>query len=93
MSQPRLYLDEDCNDQDHLTRTSASVRALYTFNVGDYCVLHQAWLSQRKFRACIIVAPQQRYSLGEELRRLVRLIGSMTAEDMENRIEFLSAWV
>jgi hypothetical protein len=40
----------------------------------------------------IIVAPQQRYSVGEELRRLMRLIGGVTAEEMRERIEFLSGW-
>ena len=35
---------------------------------------------------------QQRYSVGEQMRRLLRLISSLTAEEMRNRIEFLSAW-
>ena len=78
-------------DEDHLATATASGRVLYTFNVADYCVLHQAWISQRRIHAGIVVAPQQRYSTGEELRRLVRLAGSLTAEEMRNRIEFLSA--
>jgi hypothetical protein len=35
---------------------------------------------------------QQRYSVGEQMRRLLRLIDTLTAEEMRNRIEFLSAW-
>jgi hypothetical protein len=35
---------------------------------------------------------QQRYSVGEQMRRLLRLIKTLTAEEMRNRIEFLSAW-
>jgi hypothetical protein len=31
-------------------------------------------------------------SVGEQMRRLLRLISSLTAEEMRNRIEFLSAW-
>jgi hypothetical protein len=42
--------------------------------------------------AGIILAAQQRYSVGEQMRRLLRLISSLTAEEMRNRIEFLSAW-
>ncbi|MGA3239298.1 MAG: DUF5615 family PIN-like protein [Bryobacteraceae bacterium] len=80
------------SDEDHLAAAAASGRVLYTFNVADYCVLHQAWMSQPRSHAGIVVAPQQRYSTGEELRRLMRLIGSVTAEEMRNRIEFLSAW-
>ena len=79
-------------DEDHLAAASASERVLYTFNVADYCVLHQAWISQQRGHAGIIVGVQQRYSTGEELRRLMRLIGSHTAEEMRDRIEFLSAW-
>jgi hypothetical protein len=42
--------------------------------------------------AGIIVAPQQQYSVGEELRRIMRLISRCTAEHMQNRLEFLSSW-
>jgi hypothetical protein len=43
-------------------------------------------------RAGIILAVQQRYSVGEQMRRLLRLIDTLTAEEMRDRIEFLSAW-
>jgi hypothetical protein len=43
--------------------------------------------------AGIILAAQQRYSVGEQMRRLLRLISALTTEEMRNRIEFLSAWV
>ena len=80
------------DDRDHLGAATMFGRVLYTFNVKDYCILHQTWISQQQFHAGIFVARQQRYSIGEELRRLMRLIGSVTAEEMRNRIEFLSAW-
>ena len=31
-------------------------------------------------------------SVGEQMRRLLRLLGALTAEEMRNRVEFLSAW-
>jgi hypothetical protein len=80
------------SDEDHLALAAESGRVLYTFNVGDYCLLHQTWISQQRRHAGIIVAPQQRYSVGEELRRLLRLIGTISAKEMQNRIEFLAAW-
>ena len=79
-------------DEDHLAAASAAGRVLYSYNLKDCCSLHQAWVSQGISHAGIIVAPQQRYTLGEELRRLTRLIGSVTAEEMRDRIEFLSGW-
>jgi hypothetical protein len=38
------------------------------------------------------VAPQQRYSAGEEMRRIMRLISQRTAEEMLGRLEFISGW-
>ena len=40
----------------------------------------------------IIVAPQQRYSVGEEIRRVMRLIRQRTADEMLCRLEFMSGW-
>ena len=42
--------------------------------------------------AGIILAVQQRYSVGEQMRRLLRLTSTLTAEEMRNRVEFLSSW-
>jgi hypothetical protein len=42
--------------------------------------------------AGIILMRQQHYSVGEQMRRLLRLMASKSAEDMENWVEFLSAW-
>ena len=42
--------------------------------------------------AGIIVITQQRYGIGEQIRRLLRLIAAKSAEDMQNNIEFLSSW-
>jgi hypothetical protein len=79
-------------DEDHLAYPSSASRVLYSFNVADYCSIHQAWIAAKRPHSGIIVASQQRYPIAEELRRLTRLIGNVSAEGMENRIEFLSAW-
>lgn len=80
------------DDQDQLATATTSERVLYTFNTADYCILHQEWTSRGRVHAGIIVAPQQRYAVGEELRRLMRLVSSVSAEDMRSRLEFLSSW-
>ena len=79
-------------DQDHLLLAASLDRALYTYNTADYCILHQNWPAEGTPHAGIIVATQQRYSVGEELRLLTRLISRVGAETMRNRIEFLSSW-
>src|SRR6266851_1817877 len=64
-------------------------RALYSFNVGDYHEIHREWTATGRGHAGIILAQQKRYSTGEQIRRLLRLIGSLTDDEMRNREEFL----
>ncbi len=37
----------------------------------------------------IIVVPDQRYSIGEKIRRLAGFVSRVTAEEMVNRMEYL----
>lgn len=64
-------------------------RVIYTFNVGHFCRLHTEYLGQGKNHAGIIVVPRQKYSIGEQLRKLASFISSTSAEEMENRLHFL----
>jgi len=40
----------------------------------------------------IIVAPQRQFSIGEQVRRILRLRAALSAESMVNRLEFLVNW-
>ena len=79
-------------DLDHLELATAQGRALYSFNVGDYHRLHSEYLTQGKRHAGVILAQQQRYSVGEQMKRLLKIIARVSAEEIENQIVFLSAW-
>jgi hypothetical protein len=79
-------------DEHHLAYATAQGRVLYSFNVGDFYRLHTAFLAQGQSHAGIILAQQQRYTVGEQMRCLLRLIATKSAEDMQNQLEFLSAW-
>ena len=79
-------------DEEHLNLATAQGRALYSFNVRDFHEIHTRWTMTGRSHAGIILAQQKRYSTGEQIRRLVRLIGSRTAEAMNNREEFLARW-
>ena len=88
-------LDADllgASDEDHLQFASQVERVLYTFNVSDFCVLHAHWLTASRNHFGIVVARQKQFSIGEQMRRLLRLIAAETAESMQRQIEFLSAW-
>lgn len=79
-------------DEEHLAFAATNERALYTFNVGDYMALHSAYLVEGKEHAGIILAQQQRYSVGEQMRRLLRLVSMKSADSLRNTVEFLSQW-
>jgi len=79
-------------DEHHLEYATAQERVLYSFNVGDFYRLHTAFLAQGNAHAGIILAQQQHYAVGEQIRRLLKLVAAKSAEDMQNQVEFLSAW-
>jgi hypothetical protein len=79
-------------DEEQLEFARSQGRVLFGFNVSHFSRLHAEYLSQGKPHAGIILAPQQRYSVGERVRRLLKLMGARSAEEMQNRLEFLSDW-
>jgi uncharacterized protein DUF5615 len=80
------------DDEEHLAYAAEQGRVLCSFNTRDFYRIHSEWLAEGKSHAGIILAQQQRYSVGEQIRRLLRLTDSKSAEDMKNRVEFLNAW-
>lgn len=77
------------SDEAQLTFADQSGRVLYSCNVRDFCLLHESWLTTGREHAGIVVMPRQRYSVGEQLKRLLRLVGSKSAEQMRGQLEFL----
>ena len=80
------------SDEDHLEYATARDRIVCTSNQGDFYRIHTQWLTAGRSHAGIICAPQQRYSVGEQMRRLLRLAAAHSTESMRDRMEFLSAW-
>jgi hypothetical protein len=89
---PRGRPECERNDEAHLLWATADHRTLYSFNVRDYYRLHTEFLANGKSHAGIVLAKQQRYSVGEQMRRLLKLIETKSGEEMVNQIEFLSDW-
>jgi len=78
-------------DQEHLDYATRHQRVICTCNVGDFYQLHTEYQLQGRKHAGILVVPQQRYSVGEQLRRMLKLIATRSAEEMQDQVEFLSA--
>jgi uncharacterized protein with PIN domain len=80
------------SDEEHLQYATSRDRVLYTFNRGDYLRLHAQYLTEGKGHAGILLARQQHYSVGEQMRRVLKVMALRSAADMRNCVEFLSAW-
>ena len=79
-------------DEEHLAYAAEEGRVLYTFNVGDFMHLHGEYMSASRSHAGIVFGDQQRFSVGEQMRRLLRILALRSAEEMRDGYEFLSAW-
>jgi predicted nuclease of predicted toxin-antitoxin system len=79
-------------DHEHLSYATSAGRVLVTYNVRDFNRLHAQYQREGRQPAGLIFMPQQRYSIGEKLRRLLRIMAARSAESMVSQVEFLSAW-
>jgi hypothetical protein len=79
-------------DRVQLEHATADGRVLFTYNVGDFFALHTQFRQEGRSHAGLILAVQQRYTVGEQMRRLLRINRERSADAMRDRIEFLSSW-
>jgi hypothetical protein len=77
-------------DADHLQWATQQGRVVVTFNVSDFCQLHQDWLTRGLHHAGIVVSLQR--PIGDAIRRLINLAQSLSADDMKDRLEHMSSW-
>ena len=78
-------------DEMQLAWAAANKRALFSFNRRDFYQLHTSWLRQGRSH-CGIILSRQDVPVGLLMKRLLRLLNSISPEKMESRIEFLSNW-
>jgi len=79
-------------DDEQLAKATEHGYVIYSFNICDFCRLHAHWLKQQRPHTGIIVSQQQTYGIGQQMRHLLKLISTVRAEEMQNRLEFLSDW-
>lgn len=77
-------------DESQLSWASQQGRVLVSFNVAHFAALHSRWMQSNQHHAGIIVSSQR--PLNDLLRRLVHLAGTLDAETMRDRLEYLSDW-
>lgn len=80
------------SDTDHLLFATDQQRVLYSFNRGDFFRIHTQLIAEGVSHAGIVLARQQHYSVGEQMRRLLKMMALRSTADMRDHVEFLSAW-
>ncbi len=81
------------SDEEQLEWASKNGRVIFSFNARDFYKLHAVRLEQNLSHGGIILAPQQRYGIGDLMRGVLRLINSISAKEMQGQVEFLSDWI
>jgi hypothetical protein len=79
-------------DEEQLAFATAHECVLYTFNVSDFHRLHTEWAASGREHTGLILGPQQRFSIGEQLRRILLFRATTSTSKMRNQVEFLSNW-
>jgi len=77
-------------DQEHLDCASSLNRTVLTFITKDFVVLHAEYVSTGRRHGGVIVSDQ--LQVGAILRRLLKLLNTRSAADMQDWLEYLSNW-
>ncbi len=80
------------DDAAQLAFAATQGRTIVSFNVGDFMRLHSQYMRSSLHHGGTILAPQQRFGVGELLRRLRRVAVSRQPHEMTDRVEFLNDW-
>lgn len=80
-------------DEDQLAWAIAQERVIYSYNIGDFCRLHRDFMLTERMHAGIILVSQRDYSIGQQLRGLLRLIANQSDERMVNQLVFLNDFI
>lgn len=77
-------------DPEQLRYAISQQRSILTFNVRDFVILHDEYLQKNAEHWGIIVS--KRLPIGEIVKRMLHMMNSVTADEMWNRLEFLTDW-
>ena len=75
-------------DDQQLALAVSQQRALVTFNVSDFARLHEKYLADGKEHWGIILSTEE--SISVLLHRLLRLLNSVSADELKNQIRWLN---
>jgi predicted nuclease of predicted toxin-antitoxin system len=76
------------SDDKQLAYAAAHQRAIVTFNFSDFVRLHEMYVAESKEHWGIILST--RIPTSQLMRRLLRLLHSVTAEELRNQLRWLN---
>ena|SRR5699024_7123031 len=77
-------------DYEQLMFATGENRVIITHNTRDFMILHKNFLMKNNTHSGMVVSDQ--LPVGTLLKRVMKLWFTLNANDMQNRIEFLSSW-
>jgi predicted nuclease of predicted toxin-antitoxin system len=85
--------NERAADEEHLAWASARGYVIFTSDFDNFPALADRWFLEGRDRSGIILVeqPGRKNAYGLLLRRLLRLLDTLMADDMINRVEWLDA--
>jgi predicted nuclease of predicted toxin-antitoxin system len=78
----------EADDDEQLAYAASQQRAIVTFNHKDFAVRHAQYLAEGKEHWGIILSTQE--STDVIRRRLLRLLNTLSAEELKNQIRWLN---
>ena len=78
------------SDEEQLEYAISERRTIMTCNVGDFMRLHTEYLQANREHCGMIVS--KRLPISEMIRRMFTLLNGLSADEMRNRLEFLTDW-
>jgi hypothetical protein len=78
------------SDEAQLAYAAAQGMAILSYNTQHFILLARSWYLAGREHAGIVVSEQfSQRQFGELLRRVLRLLNSLTANEIHNRVVFL----
>lgn len=76
------------SDEDQMAFAAAEGRTLLTFNIQDFVPIFETWWENSRDHAGLVVS--QQLPLGEIQRRILRMLNTITADEMANNLRNLA---
>lgn len=78
----------EANDEALLAYAASQQRAIVTFNHKDFAVFHAQYITEGKTHWGIVLSTEEKPDVIR--RRLLRLLNTLSAEDLKNQIRWLN---